>query len=199
MFKPLNVVAAPQVEVLRKLPANGPNRSLQEGTGQVDQRQQQAVINTALLFGGFRKCEADDPEIYSRTVEHVLARYDVDIQRSVADPSRWKFPPTAYEVRQDCEALAQERERAHRRDKALAEQLARRREDEARGERKALTYQPRAAPEPTVRVDHEIRQANEILARYQAEAEAANRRQAAAVGALSVFEIDPDEWRRECG
>ena len=52
---------------------------------------------------------------------------------------RFQFPPSAYELRQACEAIAGERERARRRDQQLIEQLEeRRRLDALQAERKAL-------------------------------------------------------------
>jgi ProP effector len=179
MFKPLKVVATPQVETLQRMPVNDSNRCLDEKADQHDQRKQMAVLDTALLLGGFRKCDASDPEIYSRTIEHTLARYDIDIQKSVADASKWKFPRQPFEVREACEAIAREQARVEEREKRIAEQLAEGRAEKARAaetEAKALAYQPRGIPARLTRAEQQRRQAEEFLARCKAEAEASTRR-----------------------
>jgi hypothetical protein len=130
-----------QVEALRSLPVDGSNKCLSNVAE--EQRRMAAIKCTALLLCSFRKCDADDPEIYGRAIEHVLVRYELDIQREVTAPGRWKFPPSAYEVREDCEAIANERSRAKRREEERARQIEeRRRVDALEPDRKALTYQP---------------------------------------------------------
>jgi hypothetical protein len=118
-FNPLPVrLVAGQVEALRNLPASERNNP---------ERQEIAIECTAILIGGFRKCDADDPEIYTRSIENVLTRYDVNIQRTVTLPGKWKFPPSAYELREACEAIANERARAKEREENLRKQLEERR------------------------------------------------------------------------
>jgi len=165
---------------------------LPAGADQLDQRQQQAVLHTALLLGGFRKSDADDPEVYSRVIEHTLARCDVDIQREAADAAKWKYPPTAYELREACEKLANERARAKEREENLRKQLAeRRRLDALEAERKALPPPPREPGTAHLTIDElDRREAQQILDRYKAEALAAARPAATP----SVFELNPADW-----
>jgi hypothetical protein len=181
-----------QVEVLRKLPVDGQKNSLQEAAREHDQRQQLAVLHTSLLLGGFRKSDADDPEIFSRAIEHVLARYDVEIQREVTNPGRWMWPPTAYELREACERIANEQARAKEREERIRKQLEeRRRLDALQAERKPLlTYHARDSPSQVPRAEQERREAEQILARYEAAAKASARPPAAS----SVFELNPDDW-----
>ena len=189
MLKRIGPVVALQVEALRKLPVDGPNKSLRNI--EQERREMMAVERTALLLGSFRKCDADDPEIFGRAIEDVLARYDLDIQMEVTRPGKWKFPPSAYELREACESISNERAEAKRWQIAVENTLAERAFEAATGERKALTYQPR--DNPAVRVatmaDRERREAEQVLARYKADAEASAR-----PAALSVFELDPTNW-----
>jgi hypothetical protein len=83
-----------------------------------------------LLLGSFRRSDADSPEIFSAALKDVLARYDMDIQKEVIRPGKWKFLPTAYELREVCEAIANERARAKQRDESIRQQLAERDERE---------------------------------------------------------------------
>jgi hypothetical protein len=144
------------VQQLRQSPADGSSRSLHRAD-QLDQRKQLATLNATGLIGGFRNCKADDPEIYFHEIERVLGRYDVDIQKQVADSSLWEYPPTTFELRKRCDAISSERAEAGLWDKAVAETLARRREAET--DRKALTYQPRDIPARETRIDRERREA----------------------------------------
>jgi hypothetical protein len=193
-MKPLKVVAGSQVEALRKSLANDMSKqALRIEDEQRQHRQMVAIECTTVLLGSFRKCDADDPEIYSRAIEHEFARYDVDIQREVADPGKWKYAPwNAHEVRERCEKIASGRARIAEREANLAKQLAeRRRLDALQAERKALTYRaPGAAPAGGTRADLERRQAERILARYRAAAEASTRH----AEIPSVFAMDPAGW-----
>ena len=182
--EPVRLVAG-QVEALRKLPASERNNPEQQ------ERQEIAIECTAILLGGFRKCDADDPEIYSRSVEHVLARYDVVIQRAVTLPGKWKFPPSAYELREACEAISNERARAREREARIAAQFdERRRLDALQTERKALpSYRPRDSPPEATQAEQERIDAQQILDRYEAAAKAS-----AKPAAVSIFELDPTTW-----
>jgi hypothetical protein len=185
MLKPFNEpvrLVAGQVEALRNLPAserNNPGRQ---------ERQEIAIECTAILLGGFRKCDADDPEIYSRSIEHVLARYDVDIQRAVTLPGQWKFPPSAFELREACEKIANEKARAKEREERIAAQLEERRLLDAAqaGRKPLLTYKPRDSPGHVTRAEQERRQAEAFLARCKAEASARPP------PTPTVFELDPE-------
>jgi hypothetical protein len=177
-FQNLKMVVAPTVEALRNLPSG----ALSKKDAARLKREATATDCVALLLGSFRKCDADVPEIFSQSLEHVLARYDVDIQKEVIDPGQWKFPPTAYELREACEKIAQERHRAAKREAQIAAQLAGRRgADPPTGRRAAI-----AGGED----ERKRREAEQILARYAREAGQAN----AAAAAPSVFEIDPNNW-----
>jgi hypothetical protein len=190
-MKQLKVVVTPQVEALRTTAADESGRSLATKADKTDQRAQLAVLHTQALIGGFRKCQADDPEIYFRTVEHTLARYDVEIQRELADASKWEYPPTPFELRQACERLANERAHAVARDENLRKQFEeRRRLDALQAERKALpSYRSRDSPPAITKAELDRREAEQILARYEATAKASAR-----PAELSIFELDPADW-----
>lgn len=65
-----------------------------------------------MLFGCFRKGDANDPEIYTAAVASVLADYEPDVIVRVTDPRtglprKTKFLPNPAEVGEACdEALA---------------------------------------------------------------------------------------------
>jgi hypothetical protein len=174
------------------LPADGSNKSLRERADQHDQRSQMATLNATALVGRFRKCEADGPGIYFGALECVLARYDVEIQKEAIKPGTWEFPPTDFELRERCEAIASRKARAKEREENLRKQLEeRRRLDALAAERKPLlTYHARDSPSHVPRAEQERREAEEFLARCKAEAEASAR----PADAPSVFELDPDNW-----
>jgi hypothetical protein len=176
-FQDLKMVVAPTVEALRNLPSG----ALSKKDAARLKREATATDCIALLLGSFRKCDADVPEIFSQSLEHVLAQYDVDIQKEVIDPGKWKFPPTAYELREACEKITQKRHRAAKREAQTAAQLADRRGADPRAGRRAAI----AGGED----ERKRREAEQILARYKAEAEASTRPASA-----SVFELDPADW-----
>ena len=82
--------------------------------------------NAAILLNSFRKLDADDPDVYSRVIEHVLSRYPVDTQRAAVDASIWKWPPSAYEIREFCERRENQKVIGRKGDDAIAETLSRR-------------------------------------------------------------------------
>jgi len=101
MFKTLKIAAAPRVEMLRSLPVDGLKNSLTQRDDQENRRRETATMLTPVLLGSYRRCEASDPEIYSRAIEHVLAHYDPHIQEKVTDsyhglPSKSPFPPNPF-------------------------------------------------------------------------------------------------------
>lgn len=177
-LKHLKLVIAPQIEALRKSPSNGLPIAEQE------RRQEAAIDCAALLLGSFRKCDADAPEVFSRAIEYVLARYEVDVQREVTKPGMWKWPPSAYEVREACEKIGGERARIAKREADLAHQLAeRRRLDALEAERKALPAPARkAAPPPEP--DYAKRAMWDLSWRK-------TRRESPSP---TVFEMDPESW-----
>jgi hypothetical protein len=70
-----------------------------------------ALQRAAMMFGCFRKGEANDPETYTAGVAAVLAEYDRDVIEYVTDPrtglpSSTDFHPTIKEVREACGARA---------------------------------------------------------------------------------------------
>ena len=137
----------PLLDQLRPSPATGSSKSLRGKPDDHDQRRHLATLNATALVGRFRKCEADEPAIYFGALECVLARYDMEIQTEAIKPGTWKFPPTDFELRERCEAIANARERARQRDERIRKQLEeRRRLDAIETERKALTHRPREPP-----------------------------------------------------
>lgn len=61
-----------------------------------------------LLFGCYRRAEANDPETYVAAITAVLCEYPADVVRSVTDPSRGlprklKWAPSVQEVAEACE------------------------------------------------------------------------------------------------
>lgn len=94
-----------------------------------------ATERADLLFGCYRRGEANDPETYCAAVAAVLAEYPEETIRYVTDPrsglpSRVHWMPTVGEVRQACEShygpmrRAMEREAAERRQLAERKTLA---------------------------------------------------------------------------
>lgn len=75
-----------------------------------------------MLFGCYRRGDANDPETYVRSIALVLALYDPEIVREVTDPRTgimttekyMSFMPNAGELKVYCEAIAARRERFRR-------------------------------------------------------------------------------------
>lgn len=98
---------------------------------------------TALLFGQFRRDDAADPEIFSDSIAAVLSEYPAEIIVEATDPRtgiarKQNFLPTAKEVGDFCEALANKRRRTEERERNIREQFAERDENE-RLARNAMT------------------------------------------------------------
>lgn len=94
-----------------------------------------AVERAEVLFGCYRKGDANDPETYVAAIAAVLADYPAETIRFVTDPrtgipSRVSWMPTVGEVKRACEdhygptRRAIEREAAERRQIADREKLA---------------------------------------------------------------------------
>jgi hypothetical protein len=72
-----------------------------------------------MLFGCYRRGDANDPEMYVSAIAAVLACYDIDLIREVTDPRTgicttekfMTFMPNAGELKVYCEAVAARRER----------------------------------------------------------------------------------------
>lgn len=75
-----------------------------------------------MLFGCYRRGDANDPEIYVAATAAVLSSYDLDLIREVTDPGIgiqstekfMTFPPNVGELKVYCEAIAARRERVRR-------------------------------------------------------------------------------------
>ena len=75
-----------------------------------------------MLFGCYRRGDANDPDTYVAAVAAVLSRYDAELIREVTDPNSgiqttekyMTFMPNAGELRVYCEGLAARRERVQR-------------------------------------------------------------------------------------
>jgi hypothetical protein len=94
-----------------------------------------AAERARLLFGQFRKGDANDPQTYTASITAVLSRYPADIMREVTDPrtglaSRLDWLPTVKEVHDACETIEQPRRHAAQREI----ELRRQREDLAKFE-----------------------------------------------------------------
>src|SRR5262249_23628308 len=68
-----------------------------------------AAERANLLFGCYRKGEANDPETYTLAVAAVLADYEPEVIRRVTDPRtgiprKLKFMPNPAEIAEACEA-----------------------------------------------------------------------------------------------
>ncbi|WP_454619037.1 hypothetical protein [Bradyrhizobium cenepequi] len=75
-----------------------------------------------MLFGCYRRGDANDPETYVAAISAVLASYEPEIVREVTDPRTgimtsekyMSFMPNAGELKVYCEAIAARRERFNR-------------------------------------------------------------------------------------
>lgn len=75
-----------------------------------------------MLFGCYRRGDANDPETYVAAISAVLAMYETDLVREVTDPrtgiqtsERFEtFMPNAGELRRYCEGIAARNERLQR-------------------------------------------------------------------------------------
>lgn len=62
-----------------------------------------------VLLGCYRTGDANDPEIYVRSVAAVLSEYPVEVMKAVCDPrfglpAKSKWLPTIFEIKDACEA-----------------------------------------------------------------------------------------------
>lgn len=72
-----------------------------------------------ILFGGYRRSDANDPELYVASIAAVLAIYEEDLIREVTDPRTGisttdkfgAFPPNSGELKSYCDARAEHRAR----------------------------------------------------------------------------------------
>ena len=75
----------------------------------INPRQLDYAANRArLLFGCYRKADANDPETYTAAITAILAEYEADVIQRVTDPRmgiprRLKFMPNPAEVADACD------------------------------------------------------------------------------------------------
>lgn len=85
----------------------------------MSRHQEYAIQRAKVLFGGYRRNDANDPEIYVSSIAAVLALYDEDLIREVTDPRTGiattekfaAFLPNPGELKARCEAIAEHRAR----------------------------------------------------------------------------------------
>lgn len=116
-----------------------------------------AAKRARLLFGCYRKGDANDPETYVAAITAVLSRYEESVIRAVTHPAkglpiRTNFLPTVKEVFEACEALDEPRREAEARKKRIEKQLAEREESEA----KNPVFTRDSAEARAVRVLHDL-------------------------------------------
>lgn len=66
------------------------------------------MTRTALLFGCYRKGDANDPEVYTAAIAAILSEYPQEVVDYVTDPRtglprKLKFMPNPAEVSEACE------------------------------------------------------------------------------------------------
>src|SRR5689334_17853078 len=81
-----------------------------------------ATERARLLFGQFRKGDANDPDTYTASVASVLAEFPDEVIRQATDPrtglgSRLDWLPTVKEVRDFCQEIVEAEARAARRER----------------------------------------------------------------------------------
>jgi hypothetical protein len=96
-----------------------------------------AAERSRLLFGCYRKGDANDPDTYVAAITAVLSRYPHDVIRDVTHPAkglpiRCDFLPTVKEVYDACEERVSPRREDAARKKRVEKQLAERGETEPR-------------------------------------------------------------------
>lgn len=114
-----------------------------------------AAERSRLLFGCYRKGEANDPDTYVAAITAVLSRYPRDVIRTVTHPAkglpvRTNFLPTVKEVFDACEEIEQPRREAEARKKRTEKQIA------ERAELERPIYPPGSQEARAVKVMHDI-------------------------------------------
>ena len=87
-----------------------------------------AAKRARLLFGCYRKGDANDPETFVAAITAVLSRYDESVIRAVTHPAkglpiRTNFLPTVKEVYEACEALAAPKREEEARNKLTPDEM----------------------------------------------------------------------------
>jgi hypothetical protein len=97
-----------KTEAREQPPGASPNNS---GAAQLNSRLDQAYCadRARLLFGCYRRDDANDADIYCSAITLVLSDYPRAVVEFVTDPragipARYKFPPSAAEVKEACDA-----------------------------------------------------------------------------------------------
>lgn len=115
-----------------------------------------AAKRARLLFGCYRKGDANDPETYVAAITAVLSRYEEQVIRAVTHPAkglpiRTQFLPTVKEVFDACEEIAAPKREAEARKKRIEKQISERDEMEA-----LPVYARDSAEAKAIRCFHEI-------------------------------------------
>lgn len=130
------------MKTIRYLPQRtGSSSGSEDSTNQHQQRALYASERARLLFGQYRRGDANDPEIYVATVAAILADYPPETIRYVTDPRTgiaanplsdpetgrvWSGMPDAANVKRACELHYAPTRRLLEREKAAREQIAER-------------------------------------------------------------------------
>jgi hypothetical protein len=116
-----------------------------------------AAKRARLLFGCYRKGDANDPETYVAAITAVLSRFPEDVIKQVTHPAkglpiRTDFLPTVAEVHRACEAIMLPRREAVARDARVKKQL------DERGEREQprTIYSKDSGEAKALKVLHEV-------------------------------------------
>ena len=128
-FKPVSV-ALPNSERLRA-------GLVPMGSEVTAQKAIMATERATLMFACWRKTDADTPQVFFDAAVAILADYPEEIIITVTDPriglpSRLKWPAQPSEVKEACEELMGPIRRRLEREQRIKDQLAERREFEAR-------------------------------------------------------------------
>lgn len=117
-----------QVENRKALQASLSGKQMQEYRS--DQGQQGfASLRAGMMFGCYRRQDANDPEIYVAAVTAILSEYPDSVIETVTDPrtglpSKLKWLPTVAEVKTECESHMYRVRYQEAWDKRVAEQRA---------------------------------------------------------------------------
>lgn len=120
-----------------KLPNVAPSRqSLTDCSMSTERTKLHATKCAKILLGCYRSGDANDPEIYVRSVIAVLSAYPADVMDRVVDPvtglpSRLQWLPSVAEIRKACEELYGPMRRAAEWDAGAKRQLEEREQFEA--------------------------------------------------------------------
>jgi hypothetical protein len=96
--------------------------SQQESGSSTNQRLSYATSRAEVLFGCYRRGDANDPDRYVAAIAAVLTLYDFELMREVTDPRTGimttekfaSFMPNAGELKVYCEAVAARKDRLQR-------------------------------------------------------------------------------------